>query len=490
MKGVMENLSHPKKKIRLYNTKSREVEEFKPISESQVSIYSCGPTVYNFAHVGNLRAYVFVDVLKRTLQWAGYQTKHVMNLTDVGHLTNDSDDGDDKMEEAAKKSGKDIWDLARFYSTKFFEHTAELSILPPDHICRATDYIQEQIDLIKQIESRGAAYKLTDGLYLDTSKVEGYAEFAKLSLEGQKEGARVEAVEGKKNPTDFALWKFCEEGNRQMEWESPWGRGFPGWHIECSAMSKAFFGDRFDIHTGGIDHIPVHHTNEIAQMRAATGCKEWVNYWMHNNFIVLEKSGDSETEKMAKSGGNFITLSTLKSWGLDPMAYRYFLLNTHYRKEARFTKENIEASHEGWKSLVRAIADVSKASSTPWFECQKGKDLDDFVVQLDEAMSQDLNTAKALAALHTCLKSKDVYAESKLHFISQVDRLLGLRLLDSVALEPSGELNLAGMEDVIRMRQKARADKNYAAADTIRDVCAALGISFKDSPEGTTYELR
>jgi cysteinyl-tRNA synthetase len=475
--------------LRLFNTRTREIETFQPLVPGRASLYSCGPTVYNFAHIGNLRAYVFVDTLKRALQWRGYQVMHVMNLTDVGHLTDDADAGEDKMELAARRAGRDIWDLSRAYTAAFFEHTGDLGILPPDVVCRATDHLPEQIDLVRRIEATGAAYRIDDGIYLDTAKVPGYADFARLSVAGQEAGARVDMVQGKRNPTDFALWKFARGEKRQMEWESPWGRGFPGWHLECSAMATHYLGDRFDLHTGGIDHIPVHHTNEIAQMRAATGRSEWVNTWLHNNFLVIDRGEETSGEKMAKSGENFLTLSVLRRWGIQPLAYRYFLLGAHYRKELKFSRANVEQAASGltrlWREVaaLRAPAAAAPASGTVGGATESAG----YRQRFAEAIADDLNTPRALAEVWGAVRDEAIAPADRFAFACDADRVLGLRLGDG----PIGGAGVdpARVEAVIARRKAARAAKDFAAADQIRDLCAALGIRLKDGPQGTTWEM-
>ncbi len=311
----------------LYNTLNRKKEIFKPIQDKKVGLYTCGPTVYNFAHIGNLRTFIFEDILKRALLYNGYRVKHIMNITDVGHLTGDRDMGEDKMEKGAQREGKTAWEIAEFYTRAFKQDMTHLNILEPTLWCKATDTIPEQIELIKTLEDKEFTYNISDGVYFDTSKFEGYTKLSNQDLEALQEGARVERNPEKRNATDFALWKFSPEGvKRQMEWDSPWGVGFPGWHIECSAMSMKFLRDQLDIHCGGVDHIDVHHTNEIAQSEAATGNK-FFNFWMHGAFLII-----SGGKKMAKSDGNFLTLdSTFIQNGIDPRVYRISTYQTHYR---------------------------------------------------------------------------------------------------------------------------------------------------------------
>ena len=329
-------------KLYLYNTLSRKKEEFKAIDRSEIGLYTCGPTVYNYAHIGNLRSYIFEDILKRVLKYNDYNVRHIMNITDVGHLTGDMDMGEDKLEKGAKREGKTAWEIAKFYEEAFIDDLKKLNIEMPDKWTRATEYIDEQIDLIKILEEKGYAYKISDGVYYDTSKFKNYNKLSHLDIETLREGARVEKNEEKKNPTDFALWKFSpKDKKRQMEWKSPWGIGFPGWAIECSAMSMAELGEQLDIHCGGIDHINVHHTNEIAQSEAATG-KQFFNYWMHGAFLNI-KGG----KKMAKSEGNFLTLeNALIKKEIDPLVYRFAALQTHYRKPMEYSEEVMKTRKE------------------------------------------------------------------------------------------------------------------------------------------------
>ena len=321
----------------LFNTLGRQKQEFIPIKKGKVGLYTCGPTVYDYAHIGNLRSFIFEDILKRVLQYNNFKVKHAMNITDVGHLVSDSDEGEDKMEKGSRRTGKTAWEIAKFYTLSFKKDLADLNVISPAVLCKATDHIKEQIALIKKLEKKGFTYQTVDGIYFDTSKLNDYGKLADLQHQELKAGIRVD-LGGKKNSSDFALWKFSpKHEKRQMEWKSPWGVGFPGWHIECSAMSVKYLGQPFDIHCGGIDHVPVHHTNEIAQSEAATG-KPMANFWLHNEFLNLKDA------KMSKSGENFITLPSLIEKGYSPLAYRYFLLQAHYRKQLIFSFEALTAA--------------------------------------------------------------------------------------------------------------------------------------------------
>ena len=344
--------------LKLYNTMTRRVDEFQAIDDKEVGLYTCGLTVYNYAHIGNLRTYLFEDILKRVLAVSGFAVRHVMNITDVGHLTSDADAGEDKMEKGAAREGRTAWEIAEFFQAAFVKDLARLHILPPDLWCKATDHIPEQIDLVRTLEAKGFTYVIEgDGVYFDTSKLPDYGKLGRLDFEGMRAGARIEVVAGKRNPTDFALWKVSPKGTkRQMEWESPWGVGFPGWHIECSAMAIKYLGEHLDIHCGGVDHVPVHHTNEIAQAEVALG-HEWVRWWMHGEWLVLPKKnekGEEIVEKMAKSG-EFLKLDLLIEKGYAPLAYRYFCLGAHYRQQLAFSWEGLDSAAAGFERLRERV---------------------------------------------------------------------------------------------------------------------------------------
>jgi len=341
--------------LKIYNTLSREKEIFTPINENEVGLYTCGPTVYNYAHIGNMRTYIFEDVLKRVLKYNDYNVKHVMNITDVGHLTGDGDMGEDKIEKESKKENKTALEIAEFYTNKFKEDLTNLHIVFPDIFCKATDNIKEQIEMIEVLEKKGFTYKTSDGIYFDTSKVEDYTKLSHQNLDALKEGARVEINNEKRNPTDFALWKFSPLNiKRQMEWESPWGVGFPGWHIECSAMSIKYLGKHFDIHVGGVDFINLHHTNELAQSEAYTGEVPWVNYWMHGEFLNLK-----DGEKMAKSTGNFLTIqSEFINKNINPLVYRFATYSVHYRKQMEWNQDIISGAVSGYTNLLNRVKNL------------------------------------------------------------------------------------------------------------------------------------
>lgn len=446
----------------LFNTLGRKKELFQPINPGIVGLYTCGPTVYNLAHLGNLRSYVFEDILKRTLVYNGYQVEHVMNITDVGHLTDDGDSGEDKMEKGARREGKTAWEIAEFFSLAFKADLKNLNIIFPNQFCKATDYIPEQIALIKVLEQKGYTYQISDGIYFDAAKVKDYTKLSKMPLKDLQEGSRVEINPEKRNPYDFALWKFSpQDFKRQMEWDSPWGIGFPGWHIECSAMSLKLLGDKLDIHCGGIDHINTHHTNEIAQSEAATG-KKFFNYWLHNAFLNI-----SGGEKMAKSSGNFLTLNnTLIEKGLDPLAFRLLLLQTSYRKPMEYSEAILQSANQALQSLRSQIAKLSG----------EGKILEAWKQKFILAINDDLNTAKALAVLNALLKSKEIKGDI-LATVRDFDQVLGLEL-DRVDVIKDIPQNIL---DLVNRREVARNNKDYQLADKLRKEIAALGYGIKDS---------
>lgn len=418
------------KNISFYNTLSHEKELFMPIEANKVMIYTCGPTVYHYAHIGNLRGYVFADILNNTLRQSGYTIKHQINITDVGHLVSDADEGQDKMEKGAAREGKSVWDIAKMYTDAFFQDLYDLNIDKDKFIwTRATDYINEQIELVKILEDKDYTYKTSDGIYFDTSKFGRYAELARLDIEGLEKGKRVEDENNeKKNKTDFALWKFSPKNEtRQMEWESPWGVGFPGWHIECSAMSMSTLAPHIDIHTGGIDLIPVHHTNEIAQSECAINDGgRFVNYWMHVNFLNADKG------KMSKSEGDFLRLQSIKEKNISPLSYRYLLLMTHYRKELKFSWESIEAADVAYTKLKKKFKAIQENGKkrTPLeslsIEAEKYKE--SFIA----AMHDDLNTSVALAKLWSLINDKNIKDEEKHTLIIFFDKYLGLNIQHEV----------------------------------------------------------
>ena len=453
---------------------TKKVEEFSPIKDNEVSMYTCGPTVYNYAHIGNLRTYIFEDILKRTLTYFGYNVKHVMNVTDVGHLASDSDTGDDKMELGALREGKSIWDLAEFYWDAFKSDIAQLNIIEPDIWCRATDHITQQIDMVKSLEDGGYTYRIEDGIYFDTSKLSDYGKLAKLDIEGLKAGSRVDMVSGKKNITDFALWKFSPaDKKRLMEWDSPWGRGFPGWHIECSAMAKEYLGDEIDIHCGGVDHIPIHHTNEIAQVESLTG-RRWVRYWMHGEFLVLDNE-----EKMSKSGENFSTLASLTKAGIDPLSYRYFCLNASYRKQLTYRWDAVQAAQKSFDNLKVAALSLKKGLDVTKEPIINKKYNDSF----KEAISSDLNIPKALGIMWSLIKDSDVADDEKYQTLIDMDKVFGLGL-DGLEANTETEIIPEEVMKLAEQRARARKEKNWTKSDELRSKMNKMGYTVEDTAEG------
>ena len=464
--------------LNFYNTASLKKEPFTlPAGEDTVKMYCCGPTVYHFAHIGNLRTYIFEDTLCRTLEYYGYKLNHIVNITDVGHLTSDGDTGEDKMEKGAARTGKSVWEVAKFYTDAFMADWHALNIKEPTRWTRATDHIQEQIDLVKVLEEKGYTYRTSDGIYFDSLKFSRYADFARLDVENLRKGSRIDMGE-KHAATDFALWKFSPtDKKRLMEWDSPWGVGFPGWHIECSAMAMKYNGPTLDIHCGGTDHIRVHHTNEIAQSECATG-KPFSRFWMHGEFLRL---GDS---KMSKSTGEFLTVTVLKEKGYDPMDYRLFALTSHYRNYLNFSWEALASAREANKSLHKKTdALIGKATKVESAEALKWQ------TEFKDAIGDDLNMPKALGILNSVLKT-EISEGEKAALIADFDRVLGLRLdspLPEIPQAKTDDKDAAEIEEFIRQRTEARKSKNWAESDRIRDLLADKGILLKDGPQGTTW---
>ena len=450
--------------LKFYNTLSRKKETFKPISDKEVKMYSCGPTVYWYQTIGNLRTYIFSDILRKVLKFNGYKVLDVMNVTDVGHLTSDADVGEDKMEKAAAKEGKKAEDIANYYWSVFREDFKKLNINEPEIWSKATEHIKEQIELVKKLEEKGFTYRTSDGIYFDTSKLKDYGKLARLDIEGLEAGKRISLGE-KKNSTDFALWKFSSvEDKRQQEWESPWGVGFPGWHIECSAMSMKYLGEHFDIHTGGIDHIPVHHTNEIAQSEAATG-KKFVNYWMHGNFLTFKG------EKVSKSKGGLYTISELETLGFKSLSYRYLCLNTHYRKSLEFSIESLKSAqgvYEKLKNICTKIEDDGKVNEK-------------YLESFKDEINDDLNMPRALAVLWELVRDEN--ADGKFQTIAKMDEVFGLDLLKKEKVKIPTEI-----KKLVEERQKAREKKDWKKSDELREKIKEMGWIVKDTKEGWEIE--
>lgn len=460
--------------VKLYNTLTRSIDLFVPRIKDNVSLYCCGPTVYNFQHIGNLKTYIFEDILAKVLRRAGYSVKHVMNITDVGHLVSDGDEGEDKMLIAMKREGKSSEQIAQFYTDIFFEDCRKLSINKPDIVCKATDHIAEMIELNQMIEKNGYAYFSNGNLYFDVAKCKDYGKLALLDLEKLKAGARIEVDQHKKSPFDFVLW-FTKSKfeNQELQWDSPWGKGYPGWHIECSAMARKYLGDDIDIHCGGIDHIPVHHTNEIAQTEAATGKKPWVSIWMHSDFMVMNK------QKMSKSTGGFIVLNDVIAHGISPEAYRYFCLTASYRSQLNFSFEALQSAQESLKRLNNITQNLYKQISED--ALPDIRNLSNYK-QFNDALFNDLNTPQALAVVWGVTNDKSLSNEQKLSLLLSFDEILGIgvknwKISDS-APTPSKVVEL------LEQRKEAKANKDWAKSDSLREQIHALGYQVVDDKDG------
>lgn len=460
--------------VQLFNTLGREKQVFEPMQAGEVRLYTCGPTVYAFAHIGNMRTFFFEDVLVRTLKYAGYNVTHVMNITDVGHLVNDDrDDGEDKMEKGSRREGKSAWEIAEYYTKVFQEDCARLNLLPPTHMPKATDFIGQMIAMVEALEKEGYTYQTSDGVYFDTKKFPRYGELAKLDIDNLEAGIRVDMKE-KRNPTDFALWKFSRpEEKRQMEWDSPWGRGFPGWHIECSAMAREYLGDTFDIHCGGKDHVTVHHSNEIAQSECANK-KKFVNYWLHGEFL------NDSTGKMSKSNEEFLTLQVLENKGYSALDYRFLLLQAHYRTELNFHYEAMDSAKAGLAGIRHRMSQWDLAEK---FEGAYSDAMQAYQKRFASALFDDLNTPIALSILFQVLKDAKLSDPQKYALVLDFDRVLGLRL-DAIA----SAADVTVEEEVValvQMRDAARSAKDWAESDRIRDELQTRGYVVEDTPKGT-----
>lgn len=456
-------------KLRLFDTYTRSVRDFEPLFGNTVGMYTCGPTVYDYAHIGNLRTYIFEDILRRVLEFNGYLVRHVMNITDVGHLTSDADEGEDKMEKGSRRTGQSAWEIAEMYTAAFRHDMQLLNIQEPHIWCRATDHIAEQIAFIQCIEKRGFTYRTSDGIYFDTSKLPDYGYLARLDIDGLQAGTRIEMGE-KKHPTDFALWKFSPPNQkRQMEWDSPWGVGFPGWHIECSAMSAKYLGTFFDIHCGGEDHISVHHTNEIAQTQACYGTR-LANFWMHGYFLQLDEA------RMSKSSGQFLRVQTLIDAGYDPLAYRYFCLNALYRAKLTFS----------WEGLSGAARSLDRLRATCYEWGEPGEVDEEFREKFTNEINDDLNMPRAMAVVWELTRS-DLPPAVRKATLLEFDRVLGLRLADWKPEEtPVPEEVLA----LVAERQRARQEKRWADADALRQQIIEAGFEVEDTPQGPRLKAR
>ena len=497
--------------LRLFNTMGRTLQDFEPITPGYVGFYGCGPTVYNYAHIGNLRAYIFLDTLDRTLSFLGYNKKHVMNITDIGHLTGDADAGEDKMLKTAKERHESVLEVAKFYTDAFFKDIDSLNIIRPDVVCKATEHVGDMIELIKRIEANGHTYMAGGNLYYDVSTYPDYGKLANLNLDDLKAGARIDIDQNKRSPYDFVLW-FTKSKfeNQALTWDSPWGRGYPGWHIECSAMSIKYLGEHFDIHTGGIDHIPIHHTNEIAQSEGATGSK-WVNYWLHNEFLVIAKG-----DKMSKSSGNFLRLQSLIDKGYDPLDYRFFLLGAHYRKQVYFSWEAMDGAKNARQALVQRLAKLAQAAGGIQAldagkkygrgEASKTEGLSGaaaaYLADFRAALENDLSTPVALSQIQKAVKDSSLKPAEALELVRRMDSVTGLRLAAEaarlleaavatpVSLAHEEDSEAAAIDALVAERSAAKKAKNFARADEIRKELAAKGIIITDTAQGPVWERK
>ena len=468
-------------KFSVYNTLTGIKEEVIPIEEGKIKLYTCGPTVYNYAHIGNLRTYIFEDVLKKSMEYMGLEVKHVMNITDVGHLESDSDTGEDKMALGAIREKKTVWEIAKFYEDAFLNDCQLLNITAPTIICRATEHIEDMINFIQVLEDKGFTYIANGNVYFSIEKYPNYAKLANLSLEELEAGSRVDVDPFKKNPLDFVLWftnsKFS---NQIMQWESPWGTGFPGWHIECSAMSMKYLGDRIDIHCGGVDHIPVHHTNEIAQSESAIGHK-WVNYWMHGEFLVLDNG------KMSKSSGDFLTLSRLIEEGYSPLDYRHFCLQSRYRKQLKFSFESLTESQKAFKKLKSRIKNIVEGkTNNEVVDKSKIKEYQDkFATQI----GNDLNIANAFTVLTEVIKDNILNNSEKVYLIEDFDKVFSLNLTKDEETININNVDEEYIHKLIVERNKARNEKDWVRADEIRNILLKSNIELIDSRDETIWKI-
>ena len=494
--------------LKLYNTMKKDMEDFVPINNDYVGFYGCGPTVYRYVHIGNLRAFVFQDILVRVLSFLGYKVKHVMNITDIGHLSDDGDEGEDKMVKSARERGMSVKEIADIYITAFFSDIDRLNIKRPSIICRATEHVQDMIDLIKKIEENGHTYMSAGNLYFDISTFPNYGKLGGIDIETLKPGARIAVDKNKKNPNDFVLWftnsKF---ENHALLWDSPWGKGYPGWHIECSAMSIKYLGEQFDIHSGGIDHIRVHHTNEIAQSESATG-KKWVNYWLHNEFLITDKG------KMSKSMGSTFTLDDVINEGFSPLDYRFLLLTGHYRKKLLFSWDALKTAQSSRKKIEERIAkilalcsenDIQELSSIKAIlerqsleeyikETIKDDSLISTLDKFKETIEKDLNIPNALPFIHLVIKEKNIAPKEILKTIAIMDIVFGLNIIDEAnkLIEHTNKharIEDSKIEELIRERNKAKKEKDYKKADEIRESLKMQGIVLEDTPNGTKWKM-
>ncbi len=466
--------------VKLYNTMSRSLETFVPVKKEEVGMYACGPTVYNYAHIGNLRTYLFEDTLKRALTISGFTVNHVMNITDVGHLSDDGDEGEDKLEVQARREKRSVWEIADYYTKAFFRDFDALNMIRPNTVSKATDHIQEMIDLIKRLEEKGHTYISGGNVYFSIDSIDDYGKLARLDLDSLQDASReeVDLDHNKKNPKYFVLWfTQSKHGDQEITWPSPWGEGFPVWHIECSAMSMHYLGESFDIHCGGIDAIPVHHTNEIAQSEAATG-KEWVKYWLHGEFLL------DETGKMSKSKGEFLTLQLLEKNGFDPMDYRYLVLSAHYRSQLRFSFDSLTMAQTARRRAYAAIRALVNGGAKK-VELASKKALlyrDAFL----EHIQNDLNTPKALAEFWATVKDEELNVDERYTLILYYDEVFGLQF-DTIEVDAEIPAEVMAL---FEKRNTAKEAKDWKESDALRDQLSEMGYTVKDLPSGSTIEKK
>jgi len=460
--------------VKLYNTLTRKKEEFVPIVPGKVRMYSCGPTVYGYAHIGNMRSYIFMDILRKVLKYNGYELKSVMNITDVGHLVSDADEGEDKLIKSAREQQKSPWEIAEYYTDIFFRDIKALNIEVPDIVPKATDHISEMLEFVEGLVDKGYGYETSDGIYFDIRKFKGYGKLSRIDLEGQQAGARVDVNDEKHHPADFALWKKASK-EHIMQWPSPWGMGYPGWHIECSAMGRKYLGDLFDIHTGGVDHIPIHHENEIAQSEALLG-KPAVNYWVHGEFLLVDNG------KMSKSLGNTYTLDDLTAKGFDPLAFRYFCLNAIYRNKLNFTWDALQSAQTALDRLYEGVLTHKNGAD----EIEPGV-AEAFMKEFEEAINDDLNIPKAMSTIWNIIrnpkKSKELF-----QLLIEMDKILGLDIDKADKKNADADPITEEIRKLIEERQKARKERNWTLADKIRDELKVMGIVLEDTPDGVKWK--
>jgi len=459
--------------MRIYNTLSRKLEDFQPLIPNHVSIYCCGPTVYDYTHIGHLFKYIMDDTIVRTLRHLGYKVKHVMNITDVGHLVSDADAGEDKLEKGAKKTGKTVWEVAKFYTDQFTRSMRLVGVATPDIVCKATDHIAEILNIIMILDQKGYTYDTPEAVYFDTSKFKGYGDLSGQKLEEKQKAVRAEVIDdpNKKHPSDFALWfkRVGRFANHSMYWNSPWGEGFPGWHIECSAMSMKYLGAQIDIHTGGIDHIPVHHPNEIAQSETSSGKSPFVRYWIHHNFIKVDG------QKMSKSLGNYLTIDDIISKQMDPFALRLLFLQTHYRSESNFTWDALAGATNALKKLQTIYSQLPEGSTD--IDISKSQ----YYIDFERAISEDFNFAKSIGILWDVIKS-DIDSHAKRQHIDIFNQVLGINLgaktVDKDLPEEAKRL--------MQARHEAKLAHNYALADDLRRQIVSIGYEINDDKDGNS----